>query len=135
MHLYQRFRYLPMFLGLRLYTHLHGYPTPEHDFVVPDAPQWPYWMAGMPLGEWAAAARIQQEMITTHYRDRRRLLDAMEMPWWLPPGRVDRKYFQALDNPIPLPDTHDSSRSLIGTNRDHSDKEATSNVESGPVDL
>jgi hypothetical protein len=41
---YQRYRFVPMMLGLRIYRHLYGFPMPMTDFVVPDEPQWPYWM-------------------------------------------------------------------------------------------
>lgn len=91
---YQRYRFVPMYYGLRIYAHLYGYPMPHYDFIVPDAPQWPYWMAGMPLGQWSSIARIQQKMVEEHYIQRKELLDAMEYVWWIPPGPVPDKYFQ-----------------------------------------
>ena len=45
-----RFRFVPMLLGLRIFRHLYGFAYPTENWVVPDARQWPYWMAGMPLG-------------------------------------------------------------------------------------
>ncbi len=57
--LYQRYRFLPMVLGLKVYRHLYGFPLPQSDFIVPDEPQWPIWMVGMPLGEWTAVATNQ----------------------------------------------------------------------------
>ena len=47
---YQRYRFVPMLIGLRLYKHLYGFAMPQSDFRVPDEPQWPYWMVNMPLG-------------------------------------------------------------------------------------
>lgn len=92
---YQRYRFMPMLLGLRIYRHLYGFPMPQSDFVVPDAPQWPYWMAGMPLGEWASVVRIQQQMVFTHYPDRVDMLNALEFLWWIPPGEgVPAKYYE-----------------------------------------
>jgi hypothetical protein len=44
---HQRFRFMPMMLGLKIYRHLYGFPLVKTDFVVPDEPQWPYWMAGI----------------------------------------------------------------------------------------
>lgn len=90
---YQRYRFLPMFIGLRLYKHLYGFSVPHSDFVVPDEPQWPCWMANMPLGEWAAAIRVQQEMVASHYPDRKDLLDALDFLWWIPPGKLPSKYY------------------------------------------
>jgi hypothetical protein len=90
---YQRYRFLPMFIGLRLYKHLYGFPVPHSDFVVPDEPQWPCWMVDMPLGEWAAAIRVQQEMVSIHYQDRKDILDALGFLWWMPPGKLNSKYY------------------------------------------
>jgi hypothetical protein len=42
--LYQRYRFVPMVMGLKVYKHLFGFPMPHYNFVVPDEPQWPYWM-------------------------------------------------------------------------------------------
>lgn len=97
---YQRYRFVPMVFGLRLYRHLNGFALPQYNFVVPDSPQWPYWMANMPLGEWAAVARVQQKMIEEHYPERRDMLNALNFMWWLPPGHIDKKYFE------PLPDVN-----------------------------
>ncbi len=92
---YQRYRFMPMLLGLRVYKHLYGFPMPQSDFVVPDAPQWPYWMAGMPLGEWASVVRIQQQMVGVHYPERVDMLNALEFLWWIPPGEgVPSKYYE-----------------------------------------
>lgn len=90
---YQRYRFVPMLLGLQVFRHIYGFPLPRHDFVVPDAPQWPFWMTGMPLGEWAAVARVQQKMIEEYYPHRRDMLNALEFLWWIPPGPIDEKYF------------------------------------------
>lgn len=94
--LYQRYRFVPMILGLKIYRHLYGFPLPQYDFVVPDAPQWPYWMIGMPLGEWASIARVQQKLIDEHYPDRKDILNALEFLWWVPPGPIPEKYFEPL---------------------------------------
>ena len=91
---YQRYRFVPMIMGLKLYKHLFGFPMPQADFVVPDEPQWPYWMANMPLGEWAAVARVQQSMIEEHYPERRDMLNAMEFLWWVPVGQLKEKWYK-----------------------------------------
>lgn len=92
---YQRYRFMPLLLGLRIYKHLFGFPMPQSDFVVPDAPQWPYWMTGMPLGEWASVVRIQQQMVAVHYPERMDMLNALEFLWWIPPGEgVPAKYYE-----------------------------------------
>lgn len=91
---YQRYRFVPMLLGLKIYKHLYGFPMPQSEFVVPDEPQWPYWMANMPLGEWAAVARVQQRMIEEHYPERRSMLDAMEFLWWIPSGHIKDKFYK-----------------------------------------
>lgn len=93
---YQRFRFVPMIMGLKVYKHLFGFPMPQSDFVVPDEPQWPYWMVGMPLGEWTAIARVQQKMIEVHYPHRRDMLNALEFLWWIPPGPIPNKYYRPL---------------------------------------
>ena len=74
---YQRYRFFPMMLGLKIYKHLYGFPMPQSHFVVPDEPQWPYWMCNMPLGEWSTVARVQQEMMTTHYQHRVDILNSL----------------------------------------------------------
>lgn len=93
---YQRYRFVPMLLGLKLYNHLYGFPLVDGDFVVPTGePQWPFWMSGMPLGEWVTIARIQQQMIAEHYPHRKEMLDAMEFLWWIPPKEnFPTKYFR-----------------------------------------
>jgi hypothetical protein len=93
---YQRYRFVPMLMGLKLYKHLYGFPMPQYNFVVPDEPQWPYWMVNMPLGEWSAVARVQQKMIAEHYPHRRDMLNALEYLWWQPPGPLPAKYFRPL---------------------------------------
>ena len=93
---YLRFRFPPMLLGLKVFKHLFGFPLPQHDFVVPDEPQWPYWMVNMPLGEWAAIARAQQKMIQVEYPDRVDMLNALEFLWWIPPGPIPAKWFRPL---------------------------------------
>ena len=90
---YQRYRFVPMLLGLKLYKHLYGFPLPQYDFVVPEEPQWPYWMAGMPLGEWAAACRVQQKLVEQHYPDRWQMLNALEFLWWIPPVGIHSEKF------------------------------------------
>jgi hypothetical protein len=97
MSLYLRFRFVPMIFGLKVYRHLYGFAMPQFDFVIPDnSPQWPYWMYGMPLGEWAAIARVQQKLIDEHYPDRKDMLTAMEFLWWIPPGPIASKYYEPL---------------------------------------
>jgi len=93
---YQRYRFIPMFYGLRLFDHLYGFPLPQYDFIVPDEPQWPYWMINMPLGEWAAVARIQQNMMEEHYPHRKDMLQSLKFPFWVPPGNINHKYFSEL---------------------------------------
>jgi len=90
---YQRYRFVPMLLGLKLYKHLYGFPLPQYNFVVPEEPQWPYWMAGMPLGEWAAACRVQQKLVEQHYPDRWSMLNALEFLWWIPPVGIHSEKF------------------------------------------
>lgn len=91
---YQRYRFVPLILGLKIYRHLYGFPMPMTDYIVPDEPQWPFWMAGMPLGEWTAVARIQQKMMEEHYPHRRDMLHALEFLWWIPPGPLPKKYYK-----------------------------------------
>ena len=69
---------------------------PQTDFIVPDEPQWPYWMSGMPLGEWSAVARVQQKLIEEKYPDRHDMLNALGFIWWIPTGGLPQKYFRAL---------------------------------------
>lgn len=86
-----------MLLGLKLYKHLYGFPLPQYDFIVPDEPQWPYWMVNMPLGQWSTIARIQQQLISDTYPDRKDMLNALEFLWWIPPSSlVPLKYFEPL---------------------------------------
>lgn len=93
---YQRYRFAPLLLGLKIYRHLYGFPLPQSDFVVPDEPQWPYWMNNMPLGEWTAVLRIQQKMVEEYYPHRYDMLNSLEFLWWIPPGPVQDKYYQPL---------------------------------------
>ena len=96
---YQRYRFVPMLIGLRLYKHLYGFAMPQSDFRVPDEPQWPFWMVNMPLGEWASVCRVQQKMVDAHYPDRKDLLDILNFQWWIPPkSTFPLKYYQ----PLPL---------------------------------
>lgn len=93
MEKHQRYRFVPMIMGLRLFKHLNSYSTPEFDYIVPDEPQWPYWMVNMPLGKWAAIARIQQKMLMTHYPQRMDMLNALGFMWWYPVDGIEEKYF------------------------------------------
>lgn len=93
---YLRFRFYPMLLGLRVFRHLYSVPMPLHNFVVPDEYQWPYWMAGMPLGEWSTICRIQQKVLAEHYPQRKAMLSAMEFAFWIPPGPIPNKYYEPL---------------------------------------
>eukprot|EP01035_Chromulina_nebulosa_P017166 gene17166-22681_t len=93
---YQRYRFFPMMLGLKIYRHLYGFPLPQYDFRVPDEPQWPYWMYNMPLGEWTAAIRLQQQMVEEFYNERKDILHGLEFIWWIPPGPIPDRYFQPL---------------------------------------
>jgi hypothetical protein len=97
---YQRYRFFPMLLGLKIYKHLYGFPMPLANFVIPSEPQWPYWMEGMPLGEWSYVVRIQQNMIKKHYPHRYSMLEALDFQWWLPPpqNEVYEKYFTPLSS-------------------------------------
>jgi hypothetical protein len=56
--LHQRFRYPPMMMGLRIYRHLYGFPSVCTDFVVPEEPQWPIWMAGEGLSRLCPCATM-----------------------------------------------------------------------------
>jgi len=93
---YQRYRFVPLIYGLKVYNHLNGYPMPPHNFVVPDQYQWPTWMVGMPLGEWSSIARVQQRMIREYYPERYEMFNALDYLWWLPPGPIPDKYFEPL---------------------------------------
>jgi len=93
MEKHQRYRFVPMIMGLRLFKHLNSYSTPEFDYIVPDEPQWPYWMVNMPLGKWAAIARIQQKMLMNHYPQRVDMLNALGFMWWYPVDGIEEKYF------------------------------------------
>jgi len=94
---YLRFRFLPMLLGLRIYRHLYGFPMPRYNYVVPDEPQWPTWMVGMPLGEWAAVARVQQQILAEHYPERKSMLVSMEVFFWMRPGPIPEKYYDPVE--------------------------------------
>jgi hypothetical protein len=90
---YLYFPFQTMFQALRIYNHLYSFPMPQEYFVVPDEPQWPSWMVGIPLGEWAAVCRIQQKMLAKEYPNRKDLLDALEFIWWIPPSdKILQKY-------------------------------------------
>ncbi len=89
-----RFRFVPMMIGLKIYRHLYGFAMPQYNFVVPDEPQWPFWMSEMPLGEWAAIARVQQRVIEEHYPERYDMLNAIGFLWWVPPGSIPAKYYR-----------------------------------------
>lgn len=94
--LYQRYRFVPLIMGLKVYKHLYSFSMPHTHFVVPDEPQWPYWMVNMPLGEWSAILRVQQKMVIEHYPHRRDMLNSLEYIWWLPPGNLPAKYFRSV---------------------------------------
>lgn len=94
--LYQRYRFVPLIMGLKVYKHLYGFPMPFYNFVVPDEPQWPYWMIGMPLGEWSSILRVQQKMLEEHYPHRKDMLNSLEYAFWLPPGNIPQKYFRSV---------------------------------------
>jgi hypothetical protein len=94
--LYQRYRFVPLVMGLKVYKHLYGFPMPHYNYVIPDEPQWPYWMIGMPLGEWSAILRVQQQLVFEHYPQRMDMLNSLEYAWWLPPGHIPQKYFRSL---------------------------------------
>ena len=91
-----RFRFLPLILGLKIYRHLYGFALVQSDFTVPDEPQWPYWMANMPLGEWTDIARIQQRLLEDEYPERYGMLQSLEFIFWLPPGDIPQKYFRSI---------------------------------------
>jgi hypothetical protein len=78
-----RFRFVPLYLGLRVNFHLTDTSILDKEFVIPDWPTWPHWMVGMPLGKWAALAREQKETIETYYPERKVLLDSLTFPWYL----------------------------------------------------
>ncbi len=85
LRLHLRFRYKPLILGLRIYATLYSCASPRRSFVVPaDEPIWPNWMVGMPLGEWAAAARAQRSLIEEHYPSRFQILHGLDFFWDMP---------------------------------------------------
>ena len=86
---YLRFRFIPMFLSLRIFQHLHGFCLPQNDFIIPNEPQWPYWMINMKLGKWASMARQQQKLLELHYPERYEMLQALGFLWWIPPGNYE----------------------------------------------
>jgi hypothetical protein len=52
----------------------------------------------MPLGEWAAVARVQQAMLREHYPQRVDMLNAMEFLWWIPPARtLPQRYYAPVE--------------------------------------
>lgn len=94
---YLRFRFAPLYYGLRAYRHLYEFPLPPHNFIVPDEPQWPVWMANMPLGEWTTIARIQQSIIEEYYPARKEMLDSLDFIWWIPPpDNFTERYYSPL---------------------------------------
>lgn len=93
---HQRYRFAPMFLGLKIYKHLYGFALVQYNYVVPDDGVWPIWMIGMPLGKWATIVRVQQQLVQAHYPHRWEILNSLEFMWWMPPGPIEEKYFQPL---------------------------------------
>jgi hypothetical protein len=51
---------------------------------------------GMPLGEWSAILRVQQQLVFEHYPQRKDMLNSLEYAWWLPPGHIPQKYFRSV---------------------------------------
>ena len=52
-------------------------------------------LVGMPLGEWAGVARMQQKLIQELYPERYDMLSAMEFLWWIPPSdSIPQHYYQ-----------------------------------------
>eukprot|EP01039_Chlorochromonas_danica_P003929 gene3929-4293_t len=91
---YLHFPFEPFLFAVRVYNHLYGFILPLEDFVIPDEPQWPVWMAGIPLGEWVVICRIQQQLIERHYPDRKEILDDLDFLWWIPPSPTMLKKFE-----------------------------------------
>jgi hypothetical protein len=50
----------------------------------------------MPLGEWSAILRVQQQLVFEHYPQRKDMLNSLEYAWWLPPGHIPQKYFRSV---------------------------------------
>jgi len=98
---YQRYRFVPLLHGLRKYMVEEDHCTPPSDFVVPrDEAFWPVWMRGMPLGEWAATLRVQQQMVKEYYPERTNILNTMEFMWFVPPlPSYPQKYYTPLVQP------------------------------------
>lgn len=81
---YLHFRFTPYLLALRVYTHLHDFLLPDDDFVIPNEPQWPIWMVGLPFGKWTNNIRIQKKVIEKFYPERKAMLDSLDFTWWVP---------------------------------------------------
>ena len=98
---HQRFRFVPMLWGLKLLKKQEEMCMPDTDFVVPDDdPIWPRWMVGMPLGQWAATLRVQQQMVKEYYPQRVAVLNALEFLWFIPPGPTfPEKFYEPLVQP------------------------------------
>lgn len=97
---YQRFRWAPMFEGLKIYARTFAYPNPPTDFIVPEEEIFPMWMHGMPLGEWVSAARVQQQMLFEYYPQRVDHLRTLGFLWWIPPDEsLPEKYYTSLVQP------------------------------------
>ena len=81
---YLHFRFYPFCLALRVYAHLFERIYPAEDLIIPNEPQWPTWMVGMPFGEWTRVVRLQKETLEKYYPDRKRWLDILGFKWWVP---------------------------------------------------
>lgn len=95
LHRHQRYRFVPMILGLRVYLHLFGNTMLQSDYCIPEDENeviWPYWMINMPLGKWTSIIRAQQQMVAKFYPERKEMLDDMKFAWWLPPDLPDKFY-------------------------------------------
>lgn len=57
-------------------------------------------MCGMPLGRWAAVARVQQKMIQEHYSNRYDMLDSLGFFWWFPVTGLDDKYYLPIQDSL-----------------------------------
>ncbi len=91
-----RFRFVPMFIGLRIYHMMHGICLPPEEWCCPDEEEWPYWMLNMPLGRWTSICRVQQQLLLEKYPQRHQMLRELGFKYWIPASTLHPKYFSPL---------------------------------------
>jgi hypothetical protein len=80
------FRFVPTWLGMKHYHYIYGHNVIEWNYVVPFSEEWPFWMMGMPLGNWLWIAKFQHVLLAKEYPTRKELLDALNFKWNIPIG-------------------------------------------------